>query len=168
MTETLSTLRRETEAARALLASIADILDGDDALRDGAIDETDLRAAIAAGTKRVLELNGLMDGIAGMMASLKDRGERLERQRDLIREALAMAMEVAGERKIETPIATLTLKAVPPKVEVVNEADIPVRFWKTPAPKLDKRALLDALKDKESVPGAILSNGGVALQIRVG
>lgn len=166
--DVIGTLRRETLAARALLTSMADILDGDPELIDSAVaGETDLEEAMDAAVRRLMELDGLTNGIAGLMAGLKDRGERLEKQRDLIRECLVVAMEVAGRRKIETALATIFLRATPPKVEITDEQQIPRRFWKQPEPRLDKRALLDALKAKDAIPGALLSNGGVTLQIKV-
>ena len=147
---------------------MADILDGDPELIDSAVaGETDLEEAMDAAVRRLMELDGLTNGIAGLMAGLKDRGERLEKQRDLIRECLVVAMEVAGRRKIETALATIFLRATPPKVEITDEQQIPRRFWKQPEPRLDKRALLDALKAKDAIPGALLSNGGVTLQIKV-
>jgi hypothetical protein len=55
-----------------------------------------------------------------------------------------------------------------PKAIILNEADIPSKFWKAQDPKLDRKAVLDALKAKEAVAGAELSNGGETIQIRWG
>jgi hypothetical protein len=46
---------------------------------------------------------------------------------------------------------------------------VPAGFWRRGDPKLDKKALLDALKalpKGEHIPGAELSNGGATIQIR--
>ena len=68
-------------------------------------------------------------------------------------------MGQAEMRKMELPQATISLRAVPPKAEITDEALVPSKFWKAQDPKLDKKAVLDALKGKEDVPGASLSNG---------
>ncbi len=81
---------------------------------------------------------------------------------------------------------------MPPDVVVTTEADIPAEFFvpqPPPPPKLDKAALKEALKRRETkiefaaslkdaeerarelasippIPGAALNNGSVSLQIR--
>lgn len=158
----------ETSNARNLLADMRDLL-GDDAdlIATTVEGETELTEVASKALGRILELNGMMDGIAGMMASLKDRGERLEQQRDNLRTLLGVAMETGCIKKLETPLATASLRAVPPKAEIIDEAAIPARFWKPQEPKLDRKAVLDALKAKEPVPGASLSNGGMTVSIKV-
>lgn len=158
----------ETQRARDLLADMRDLL-GDDADAIGMTveSETNLQEAMHAALKRLAELNGLMNGIVGMIANLKDRGERLEKQRDTIRELLCVAMETAGQKKLETPLGTVSLRAVPPKAEIIDEALIPSRFWKPQDPKLDRKAVLDALKAKEAIPGATLSNGGMTISVKL-
>lgn len=162
-------LATETANARNLLADMRDLLGDDADLIATTIDgETKLTEVASKALGRILELNGMMDGIASMMASLKDRGERLERQRDTLRTLLGVAMETGCIKRLETPLATASLRAVAPKAEIIDEAAIPARFWKPQEPKLDKKAVLDALKAKEPVPGATLSNGGMTVSIKVG
>lgn len=158
----------EADAARAILANMADLL-GDDAdlIASTVEGETNLHEAIKRAVARVVEINGMMDGIASMIANLKDRGDRLEAQRDRLRSLIGVAMESGQIKRIEAGLATISLRAVPPKVEIVNEAEIPTRFWKPQDPKLDRKAVLDALKAKETIPGATLSNGGVTVTIKV-
>lgn len=160
-------LASETANARNLLADMRDLL-GDDAdlIATTVEGETELAEVASKALGRILELNGMMDGIASMMASLKDRGERLEQQRDNLRTLLGVAMETGCIKKLETPLATASLRAVPPKAEIIDEAAIPARFWKPQEPKLDRKAVLDALKAKEPVPGAALSNGGMTVSIK--
>lgn len=168
MSDVIHALHEETIAATSLLESLRTLIGDDEDMQATAVEgETNLHEAINNAMTRLAELNGLMNGIAGMMADLKDRGERLERQRDNIRTAIAVAMEAAGMKRHEGPLATLTLKAVPPKVEIVDEADIPAAFWKPQDPKLDKAGLLKALKDGQQITGATLSNGGVTLQVKM-
>lgn len=166
--EIISDLRSETMAAAALIEQLRELIADDDldVIANTIEGETSLHLAIEKAFGRLAELNGLMDGIAGMMASLKDRGERFEKQRDRIREMIVVAMEVGQIKRMETPLGTISLRSTPPSVQVIDEAAIPARFWKPSDPKLDRRALLSALKADEAVPGATLSNGGSTIQVR--
>ena len=50
---------------------------------------------------------------------------------------------------------------------VTDEAAVPEPFWRPQPPKLDRRALAEALKTGQSIPGATLSNGGTTLSLKV-
>ena len=159
-------LHQQTVLAREIIAQTKSLVGDDEEMQATAVEgETELGEAIESAVKRLAELNALMDAVAGMMADLKDRGERFERQRDNLRELIAVALELTEMRRLELPLATVALKRVPPKVEVIAEADIPSKFWKPQEPKLDRKALAAALKDGETVPGATLSNGGSTVQV---
>lgn len=163
----LHALRKETEAARSLLSNLQDIIGDDDTAKADAVEgETSLHEAMYAGVKRITELNELMNGISALIVDMETRGKRFEVQRDNIRTALCAAMEAANLKKVEFPIATISLRAVPPKAEITDESKLPSKFFKQPEPKLDKKAVLDALKAKEVVPGAVLSNGGMTISIK--
>jgi hypothetical protein len=79
-----------------------------------------------------------------------------------------MAMMIADLPSLLLPTATLSISKRKPGVIVNNEAEIPSRFWvlPEPTPKLDKRALAEALAANENVPGASLDNGSVSLTVR--
>jgi hypothetical protein len=53
------------------------------------------------------------------------------------------------------------------KLELIEEADIPAEFWKAGDPKLDRKALAEALKEGRSVPGVALSNQAPSLTVRI-
>lgn len=159
----------QADAARVLLATYADVLAGDEqAVADMVEGETDLHSAIAIAADRIAENDALVDAIKSRADALGVRRKRLEAQSDLLRSAIGVAMEVATIKRLQLSEATITLKATPVSAIVMDEAAIPARFWKPQEPKLDKRAVLDALKAKEAVPGAALSNGGSTVQIRRG
>ena len=163
----LAALSAETEAARNLLAAYADVIAGDDEVIASTIEgETDLIAAITVAEAKIAENEFNVEAIKSRKAALDARAKRLETQASTLRTAISVAMEVAQKKRLVLPDATITMKAVPVSAIVTDEADIPSKFWKPQAPKLDKRAVLDALKDGEAVPGATLSNGGQTIQIR--
>jgi len=118
---------------------------------------------------------------------------RIEARREIRRALMANALDVAELPNLVTAAGTITRKALPPKVIVVEEADIPARFYVPQEPKLDRTALLNALKERAAaiaertsepgaldekeelatidrkhppIPGATLSNGGTTIQIR--
>ncbi len=160
-------LYRETEAAKVLLAQLADIIgDDDEAKADLVEGETSLNEAIDAAVQKLVDDVAAMKGLNEMIDLLKARKDRLEARIGNFRTALATALEQAGRKKIEHAAVTISLRAVPASVAVTDEAAIPSRFWKPSEPKLDKRALLDALKANEEVPGASLSNGGTTLALK--
>lgn len=163
----VTALRLETENARSLLANMRDILGDDADLIATTIEgETDLNSALDRAVRRVFELDGLINGLGDMVASLKSRSDRLDNQRELLRAAICAGMDAAGQKRIEFPIATVSLTSTPRKPIIDDESSVPLRFWKAQPPKLDRKALTDALKSDETIPGARLDNGGMTVTIR--
>lgn len=160
-------LHIQGEAARALLLNIKDVVGDDAEMIETAVEgETDLKEVIAAAVDRILELDAHEAAIEAQIKALSERKERFAHQSERIKASIHVAMGHAELRRLELPVATLSLRSVPPKAEIADESLIPSRFWKEQDPKLDKKAVLEALKAKEDVPGATLSNGGESLQIR--
>lgn len=156
---------KEAHAVRALVEAF-----------DAAKDE-EIRLALAEGETNLIEaITGVLvslDDDAALVAGLKDRlkvlSERLRRVESRIeykRAAIEQAMLIADLSTIETSVATVSLKKTPRQIVITDEAAIPSEFWKRGDPKLDRAALKEALQ-AAAVPGAALSNGGVAIQIRV-
>jgi hypothetical protein len=161
-------LNIEAEAAQSLLANIRDVIGDDSEMALVAIEgETELVEIIRAAVARINLLEGFAASVVQHVKELDGRRERFEKQAELLRAAVLAAMGTADLKKLELPGATLSRKAVAPKAQITNEADIPSKFWKPSDPKLDRKAVLEALKAKEAVPGAELSNGGETLAIRV-
>lgn len=156
------------EAARALLANIRDVIGNDEEMAAVAVEgETGLIEAISGAVDRLHELETNCVALEAREKDIHDRRARFEDQAARIKAAIHVAMGHGELRKLELPQATLSLRAVPPKAEITDEAAIPSKFWKAQDPKLDKKAVLDALKSKEEIPGASLSNGGETISIRV-
>jgi hypothetical protein len=168
MSDAAHELFRETQAAKTLRAQLADILTGDDddVLADMVEGETNLHEAIGNAIELLAGDSAAVVGIDDLIAKLTKRRDRFALRIDHTRTALSVALEQAGRKSFEHPVATLSLKVVPPSVTVTDEAAIPSKFWKSPPPKLDKKAVLAALKDKQEIQGAQLSNGGQTLQVR--
>lgn len=164
------TLEIEAEAAKSLLANIAQVMadyaTDDDLIADMVEAETGLFEAIDAALLRRETDLALAEGLSEYITTLQKRKRALEDRAEAMRVSILAAMQAAELKKVERPLATISRKPTPPSVIVVEEADIPTQFWKAQPPKLDKRELLAALKDGQDIPGALLSNGGETVQVR--
>lgn len=142
-------LRQETETARTLLREVAATLGDDQELIETTIEgETGLMEALERACNRVCEIDVLLAGIDLQKKKLREREERLEAQKETLRAAVCASMEIAGLKRLELAVATVTRKAVPPKLVITAEEDIPQRYWRLPevVPVLVKKELTDDLK----------------------
>jgi hypothetical protein len=161
-------LHTATQSADVLKEQLREIAGDDvDVIRDTLEGEIDLRGLIALAA----EQNGLdaasVSGLAEFIDKLRDRKDRIEKRIGMRRAAMLAAMQSGEIKTVETPAGTITRKSVPPSVLIVDEAAIPADYWKPSDPKLDKKAVGEALKAGREVPGAMMSNGGETLQVRV-
>ncbi|MGB0299266.1 MAG: siphovirus Gp157 family protein, partial [Paracoccaceae bacterium] len=142
-------------------------LTGDDArlAHDLVEGETDFFEAVEAALSEIDECDILIAGLKDHEATLKARRSSIEKRRDRLRGLIDQAFQMASIESHRFATATITTKAVPPKVVILDESEIPARFFTPQPPKLDRSALLAAAKI-EAVPGAQLSNGGTTIQIR--
>jgi hypothetical protein len=109
----------------------------------------------------------LQEATTAIMGRLSQRVKRLGEQEERIRAALLAALEVANLKKLETPLGTVSRRAVAPSLVVTNEAEIPEQFWDPQPPKLNRAILKGVLVAGVDVPGASLSNGGTTIAIKL-
>lgn len=91
--------------------------------------------------------------------SLQQRRARLAARREWLEGYLLANMQRCGISKIEHPLATISLRANPGKVAIIDEAAIPWEYMRQPPqpPAAPEKTLIrDALKRGEEVPGARL------------
>ncbi|WJR66994.1 siphovirus Gp157 family protein [Neorhizobium sp. CSC1952] len=165
------TMLIQIEAAKNLLSGLRDqgIEDDAELVADTIEGETNLMEAIDAALSEIDEceilIAGLDEKIKAFDARKKAQKDRAERVRALIEQALVMT----DQTSLKLPSATISLAKRAPGLVITNEADIPTRFWieqERPAPKLDKKALAEALKANEEIPGATLDSGSLSLTVR--
>lgn len=160
-------LAREMNAARALKESLADILrDDPDFFPEAVEGETNLLEMIDALVLSIRQDGALHAATADLAETLTARMERIEKRIGAKRALVLQAMELAEIQKRECPAGTVSTKAVPPKLEIVDSVAIPDIYWLAQPPKLDRKAVLADLKAGQTVPGAALSNGGRTIQVR--
>jgi hypothetical protein len=164
-----SPLTREAQAVRDLLASLKDIIgDDEDFAADIIEGETNFLEIVNALVAQDGEDHASVEAIQLYIDKLSKRALNINARIERRRAALLTALQTAGITKpLRCPLATVGLRAVPPKVVPTDEKLIPDEYWRKPPPVLDKRGLLAALKGGATIPGACLSNGGVALSIRM-
>ncbi|MER9652459.1 siphovirus Gp157 family protein [Mesorhizobium sp. M0152] len=151
--------RLAIEAAKRLIADMrdqngADIFDGDEGFLIDAIEgETSLIDVINAALASRDEDLMLIAGIETRQADLDARKARLKATAERKKSLIERAMLAAEIKTLPLPIATLSISNRAPGLVVVEESEIPSSYFSTPeppAPKLDKKALLNALRDRKA------------------
>ncbi len=159
-------LSREIQAAIALRDALRDMGHEDaEFIRDAIEGETNIHELVAAVAAEDALDNAIIDGIGELQLATIDRKERIAARVAYRRELLLKAMEAAGLTKLATPAGTVSVGHSAPKVIVIAEDEIPEQFIKV-IRQPDKRAIGDALKAGEFIPGARLSNSEPSIRIR--
>ncbi len=160
-------IQRQAEAAAALRDSLAKLGETDpDLILDMTEGETSLFECIDALLLRMASDKALVVGTDSVISDLEARKRRVEKRIEFDRGLIEQAMAIAELPKIERPAATLSLANRPPSLRIENEADVPAEFWTAGAPKLERKALTEALKEGRTIPGAVLSNAAPSLTVR--
>ncbi|MBX5063281.1 siphovirus Gp157 family protein [Rhizobium lentis] len=162
---------RQAEAAKRLVASLhLQGVDSDEELVADAVEgQTDLKEAIESALAEIDECEVHIIGLKAKEDEFATRRKRLEERVDRIRALIEQAMLTAEQHLFRLTGGTVSLNRRQPGLIVSNDADIPTRFWieqERPAPKLDKKALTEALRNGEAIPGANLDNGSFSLSVR--
>lgn len=157
-------LRREADAARDLRVALQS--DDDELLHDMAEGETSIMEAIDAAIAEMDECAAIVAGCKAQMDVYRARAAKFEAREQRIRGLIEQALTIADIATVKRPTATVTVKKTPPKPFIADESMIPSRFFKTPAPVIDKKAINQAVADGENIPGVQMDNGGISLQIR--
>ena len=108
----------------------------------------------------------LAKALRGRIAEVDARLARFERRVERKRQLVTTVMERAQLRKIVEPDFSASLRRTPPGLLVLDEGRIPTSFWRPQPAKLDRRAVLAALKAGQEINGAALDNGGMTLAVR--
>jgi Siphovirus Gp157 len=104
--------------------------------------------------------------LRGRVAEMETRLARFEQRAETKRQRVTTGMERAQLRKIVEPDFTASLRRTSPGLLVLDEGQIPGAFWKPQPAKLDRRAVLAALKAGQEIDGVALNNGSMTLAVR--
>ena len=138
----------------------------EDTLADTLEGETNLNTMLAEVIRTGLDDEDMVVAINGRIATMKERALRLNDRANKKRDLVLHVMERAGIKKLTEPDMTVSLRASPPHVTITDETIIPEIYWLPQAPKLDKAALKNAIKDGENIPGVLLGNISTTLSVR--
>jgi Siphovirus Gp157 len=144
-------MHKELAAAAALKHQLAEAFGEEQdlaLLRDMVEGETNLDSAIDKVLEQMAMDVANIQGLEKFESTMAARRKRLSDRVETMRSMLLNAMDILEERRIERPVALLTMKAAPPKLLITDEAAIPTSFFKQPDPVLSKKDLADALKDR--------------------
>lgn len=161
MSNEIRSVEIEAEAAKHLLAAIAETIgDDDQAAHDAVEGETGLMEAIDRALERMVMIDAMLTGLDAHKQVVSRRIERLEAGERRLREVLLKALYAAKQRKIERPLATLSIGKTRGAVAIDDEDLLPVwlKRWKGWEP--DKAAITAALK-AGPVTGASMVGAGV-------
>ena len=149
----------------ALKASHPELMEDEEAWTATLESETDLDQVLTSIVRRIEDTKALVIGTRDRFEELSARKRRFEDRVEALRGLAFKLMEASGAHKLEMPEATLTLRAVPPTVVIVDEDKLPDEACKFER-KPDKTKIKDMLH-KGVVEGAAMSNGGRTISIRV-
>ena len=127
---------------------------------------TDLHEILAAIVRSTLVDEALAEGLRRRVKEMQERLARFE-ERALKQRGIARDVMVEADiKKITAPDFTVSIRSGSPHLSVTDEAVIPIDYWRQQAPKLDRHAVLGALKRGTQIPGAELSNAQPVLSVR--
>lgn len=136
-------------------------------LSEGLTQADDFKELCLELAEEAVEREAMAEAIETRIKDLQSRKLRVTQSADTLRNIVLQGMDIRGERTIASPALTLSVANRAPDVKVTDEALIPSRFFIPQPPKLDKKALREAiLTDGEVVEGASVGNGSVSLTIR--
>ena len=105
-----------------------------------------------------------------MIKRYSRRKAMLEGAHKAARSTLQAVMDTTGMTKVTAPEMTVWTQDSPESLEIANVDFIPVKFFKQPeelASRLDKKALLDAIKGGMAIPPGVTVKKGRHVRIKV-
>lgn len=151
--------------AEELKASFADI--DDETLTDTLEGLSELPDLLKAVVRSSLLDEAFAIGLKGRLVEMKARLDRLVERSSRKRELVCSSMVRSGLAKLMAEDFAVSLRQGLPRIEILDEAKVSDPFLIPQAPKLDRAAMLLALKRGEAVEGACLIEGQPHLQVRV-
>ena len=105
----------------ALKASHPELMEDEEAWAASLESETELDQVLTSIVRRIEDTKALAIGTKDRFEELSARKKRFEERVEALRGLAFKLMEAASVHKLELPEATLTLRAVPPAVVIVDE-----------------------------------------------
>ena len=87
---------------------------------------------------------------------LAERRQVIENKIERLKSYLQEQLEIAGIDKVKRPTITVAIQKNPPSVDIIDETLIPADFLIPQPAKVDKKSILERLKNGEAIPGVTL------------
>lgn len=150
----------------ALIAAYPELAEDATLLSDTIEGETDAFAFLSRLVQDELAFKAQASALSDVIGQFTERKARFGRQIEARRELILKIMEACNLKKAPLPEATVTVRDGSSKVVISDEQSLPEEFirWKS---EPDRTAIKEALNAGKEVPGAMLSNGGPTISLRV-
>ena len=145
-----------------LARSYAELLDRAEEMESDALVDTleSLQEAIEDKAENVAKLIKNLEADAKIIREeeqrLAERRRAIEAKIERLKSYLQEQLETAGIEKVKRPTITVAIQANPPSVDVIDETAIPIDFLIPQPAKVDKKSILERLKNGEAIPGVTL------------
>lgn len=162
-------LKLDAELVKAeilrLKSAHPDLADDMDLLADTIEGETDFHRVVDRLAQAAIEARGLADGLATVISGFTTRKQRFDKKAAAMRSMALTLMQLAEQKKIVTPSATMWTRDGGTSVVVDDVEQLPQGYFRTER-VADKAAIKAALEKGEALPGARLETGDPSISIR--
>lgn len=114
----------------------------------------DIKEKADGYAKVIKELDGETDKLSAEIKRLTDRKNTIQNNIAYMKQSLKEAMTATGNLKFRTDLFSFNIQKNPPALIVDNEETIPSEYLIPQEPKIDKKAIIDFLKNGNKVPYA--------------
>ena len=136
------------------------IEDGGEGLEDTLESITDAIEEKADGYGKVIKnIEAQIEAIKNEEKRLADRRKSLESNVKRLKDSLYESMKLTETKRIKSELFTFNIQNNPPSLNIENEDAIPFEYYQPQAPKLDKKELLNAIKNGLEIEGVSIKQG---------
>jgi hypothetical protein len=127
---------------------------------------SDLPEILTTILRAALTDEALANGLKGRIGEMEDRLARLTDRAAKRRQIVKDTMVSLDLKKLEAPDLTASIRPGMPSLLVIDDAAVPSLYWEPSEPRLNRKELLNDLKQGAEVTGAVLSNPEPVLSVR--
>lgn len=103
--------------------------------------------------KVVRSLESDTDSIDTEIKRLQEKKKAIESNKRNLKQYVENEMQKLGTDKIKTSLFSFGIQANPPSLDIIDDEYIPEEFYTAQQPKLNKRELLNAIKNGDVIKG---------------
>lgn len=141
----------------AILAEIKALTSDEDVVRDTFEGATDAEGVVDLLLRLSAQDEAMVKALQAEVAQLNKRKSRLNDRYEMARGLIARVLKMGNRKSMERPLGTPHFAKAAPALGDLVESKIPSDYWIEPPPELDRKRLLDDLKEGKKVAGAELA-----------